>query len=206
MKNYIFHTSTNSDDCATIGWQNSDQALWGVKEGFINSANDLVDKVLQESKKNDVRILDTYIFPIMYLYRQSLEVSLKLIYYRSFGEIPSGGHNLSVIWNKIYQKIILGCIKNEEFLDQIKQNKNKFYKFSLEGLDFEKIKQVFIEIQKFDVKADVFRYMVDRNGNTYFDNNQYIIYTDLKTLMNEIYQVLDFIYEVMDEYLSNSSC
>lgn len=203
MANYLFLTSTNSDDCATFGWQSPDQALWGVKEGFKNSADDLVKKALREGKKNNIRILDTYIFPIMYLYRQSLEISLKIIYHRCFSKIPDGGHNLSVIWNKIYQDIVIDHIQNETFIEKVKQYKQNFHKFSMDGIDFIKITQVFKEFQQFDGKGDVFRYMVDKNGKAYFNQNQYIEYKNLKTIMDEIYRELDFIYEVMDEYLSS---
>ncbi len=203
MANYLFQNSTSSDDCATFGWQSPDQALWGVKEGFKNTADDLVKKALREGKKNNIRVLDTYIFPIMYLYRQSLEVSLKNIYLRCFGKIPGGGHNLSIIWQKVYQEIIIDHIQNEEFLECVKQHKQKFYQFFMDGIDFPKITQVFNEIQQFDSKADVFRYMVDKNGKTYFNQNQYIDYKNLKTVMNEVYGILDYIHQVIDEYMSS---
>ncbi len=203
MKNYLILTSASSHNCATFGWQSPDQALWGVKEGFKNSADDLVKKALREGRKNNIRVLDTYIFPIMYLYRQSIEVSLKIIYFRCFGKIPGGGHNLSIIWQKVYQEIIIDDIQNAGFLEQVKQYKQNFHKFSMNGIDFVKMTQVFIEFQHFDSKSDVFRYMVDKDGKTFFTQNRYIEYKNLKTLMDEIYRNLDFIYEVIDEYLSN---
>lgn len=203
MANYLFLTSTNSDDCATFGWQSPDQALWGVKEGFKNSAVDLVKKAVREGRNNNIRVLDTYIFPIMYLYRQSLEVSLKNIYLRCFGKIPGGGHNLSIIWQKVYQEIIKDHIQNEEFLERVKKHKQNFHKFSMDGIDFQKITTVFNEIQQFDSKADVFRYMVDKDGKTYFNQNQYINYKNLKGVMNEIYEILDYIQQVIDEYMSS---
>ena len=203
MANNLFLTSTSSDDCATFGWQSPDQALWGVKDGFKNAADDLVRKAIREGRKNNIRVLDTYIFPIMYLYRQSLEVGLKNIYLRCFGKIPGGGHNLSIIWQEVYQKIVINHIQNAGFLEQVKQYKQDFRKFSMEGIDFPKITQVFNEIQQFDSKADVFRYMVDKNGKTYFNQNQYVDYKNLKTVMNEIYETLDYIHQVIDEYLSS---
>jgi hypothetical protein len=203
LTNFLFLSSTSSDDCPTFGWQSPDQALWGVKEGFKNAADDLVKKALREGKKNNIRVFDTYIFPIMYLYRQSLEVSLKNIYLRCFGKIPGGGHDLSIIWKKVNQEIIKDHILNEEFLERVKLHKQNFYKFSLKGIDFSKITQVFIEIQQFDSKADVFRYMVDKNGKTYFNQNQYIDYKNLKTVINEIYENLDYIHQVIDEYMSS---
>lgn len=68
MINHLFNKSTNSGVYATFGWQSADQALWGVKEGFKNSADDLVNKAIREGEKNNVRVMDTYIFPIMYLH------------------------------------------------------------------------------------------------------------------------------------------
>lgn len=202
LSNYIFNDSPISDFSATFGWQSTDQALWGVKEGFKNSADDLVKKVLRECKKNNVRVLDTYIFPIMYLYRQSLEVSLKIIYHRCFGKIADGGHNLSTLWENTYKEVIVEKIQNPSFIQKIKRYKKNFHQFSMEGINFNKITGVFSELQRFDNNSDVFRYMVDKKAKTYFNNTKYIDYKDLRTLMNEIFNVLDFLYEVIDDYLS----
>jgi|GEM_PF-6375160 len=64
---------------AYFGWQDKSTALWGLKEGYKNSADSLVDIALQ---KGDNETLDTYIFPVLFLYRHSLEISLKIIYHR----------------------------------------------------------------------------------------------------------------------------
>jgi len=61
------------------GWQDGGLALYGLKEGYKNSADNLVEIALTEGSKGDIKTLDTYISPILFCYRHSLEISLKQI-------------------------------------------------------------------------------------------------------------------------------
>ncbi|WP_083258704.1 hypothetical protein [Cellulosilyticum sp. I15G10I2] len=54
-----------------------------------------------------------------------------------------------------------------------------------------------------DNKADVFRYLLDKEGELYFTDSKYIDYPNLKESMECIYDVLEYLYMVTDEYLSN---
>ena len=60
-----------------FGWQDKYQALYGLREGYKNSADELVEIVLDNG--NDPKILDTFIFPILFSYRHSLEISLNIL-------------------------------------------------------------------------------------------------------------------------------
>lgn len=51
--------------------QNKDEALYGLREGYKNSADELVEIALKS--KGNPKILDTFIFPIMFSYRHCLE-------------------------------------------------------------------------------------------------------------------------------------
>jgi HEPN domain-containing protein len=198
----IFLSTCNLEPSATIGWQSSEVALWGIKEGYKNAADSLVEIVLNEENENNIRSLDTYIFPTLFLYRQSLEVSLKLIFYRGFNKIASGGHNLSKLWEQIYQKIVLDMIQNDEFIEKVREYKGNLIKYSVDDIDFNKIKAVLTEIQSIDKKSDVFRYMIDNNGKPYMNKNIFINYLNLRKVMEELYSIFDYMYEIIDEYLS----
>ena len=76
----IFVETGLMEQSAHFGWQNKDQALYGLREGYKNSADELV-KIAVNSGGN-LKILDTYIFPILFLYRHCIEISLKHIYMR----------------------------------------------------------------------------------------------------------------------------
>lgn len=67
----IFVVTDNMGHAAYFGWQDKGQALYGLREGYKNSADDLVSLVINSNC--DSKMLDTYIFPIMFLYRHSLK-------------------------------------------------------------------------------------------------------------------------------------
>lgn len=203
MDNRIFVDSGIKEQLACFGWQNKDDCLLGLKEGYKDSADELVNIALQAGAKGDIKVLDTYIFPVVFLYRHSIEISIKHIYMRCFGEIPKGGHNLIALWEKIQNNIINNIIKSEEFINQVKQYKKNFIKWSFDGIDFEELHQLIEELQESDKHADVWRYLISTNGDLYFTGNHLVDYNILKEKFNFIYDILDYIYFVADEYLSS---
>lgn len=66
------------EQSAHFGWQDKNQALYGLREGYKNSADELV-KIAVNSGGN-LKILDTYIFPILFfvstLYRNIIKTYL----------------------------------------------------------------------------------------------------------------------------------
>ena len=95
----IFVDTGAMDQSAHFGWQNKDEALYGLREGYKNSADELVEIAVNSG--GNPKILDTFIFPILFSYRHCLEISLKHIYMRAWGKVPSGGHNLLTLWDII---------------------------------------------------------------------------------------------------------
>ena len=62
----IFVGTDNMGHAAYFGWQDKGQALYGLREGYKNSADDLVSLVI--SSNCDSKTLDTYIFiPLKFL-------------------------------------------------------------------------------------------------------------------------------------------
>ena len=99
----IFVDTGKMDQSAHFGWQNKDEALYGLREGYKNSADELVEIAVNSG--GNPKILDTFIFPILFSYRHCLEISLKHIYMRAWGKVPSGGHNLLTLWDIIKTEI-----------------------------------------------------------------------------------------------------
>ena len=128
----IFVGTDNMGHAAYFGWQDKGQALYGLREGYKNSADDLVSLVI--SSNCDSKTLDTYIFPIMFLYRHSLEISLKHIYQRCYGELPEGGHDLLTLWFTVKRDVIDKFIISEEFVESVKARKENFTLYSLDGI------------------------------------------------------------------------
>ena len=140
----VFKDTGLMEQSAHFGWQNKDQALYGVREGYKNSADELVKIALENG--NNPKILDTFIFPILFSYRHSLEISLKHIYMRARGKMPKGGHNLLNLWDNVKKEIIDEMICSEDFIYQVKTYKENFIRYSLNGINLQEIRQILQEL------------------------------------------------------------
>lgn len=199
MSKKFFIPSSNRQSGAYFGWQKKTSALWGIKEGYKKSADDLVAIALESGRE---KTLDTYIFPILFLYRHSVEASLKLIYLRRYGKIPPGGHKLANLWETVYNEAIKD-LNDDKFVKVVKSFKENFIKLPTNDIDFEELKSLFAEWQNIDKNSDVWRYLIDRNGQLYFTEGDSIDYQNLQDVANYVYQTLDYIYLVVSEYLSS---
>lgn len=121
----IFVDTGVMEQSAHFGWQNKDEALYGLREGYKNSADELVEIAVNSG--GNPKILDTFIFPVLFSYRHCLEISLKHIYMRAWGKVPSGGHNLLTLWDIIKTEIIDKMICSREFIEQVKQYKEHLF-------------------------------------------------------------------------------
>ena len=212
----VFKDTGNMVQSAHFGWQkNKDLALYGLREGYKNSADELVEILLDN--QNDIKKLDTYIFPVLFSYRHSIEISLKHIYLRAYGKIPIGGHNLLELWDIIKKEIIDKLINSYDFIEQVKEHKNDFIKYSLDAISFTKFRLLIKELQEanqnndevnpkikqVDQNAEVWRYLMSADSELFFKFSHSIDYVNLKESINYIYEVLDFIYHIVDKYLSS---
>lgn len=211
----VFNDTGIMEQSAYFGWQDKDQALYGLREGYKNSADNLVEWVLENP--NDIKMKDTYIFPIIFSYRHSLEISMKHIYLRAKGIIPVGRHNLLKLWGCIKREIIDDMICSEEFLNQVKNYKENFIRYSLNGINLNEIQRMLQELQEanqkkeeikdnnrqMDQNAQVWRYLMRVDDSLFFSKWHFIDYMVLKNSINYMYEVFDFIYHIIDEYLSS---
>ena len=211
----VFKETGYMEQSAHFGWQNKDSALYGLREGYKNSADTLVEYVLEHGE--NPKILDTYVFPILFSYRHCIEISLKHIYRRALGKMPPGGHNLLILWENVKNEIIDQMICSEEFLEHVKGYKETYINYSLEGIKLTEIKAMLKEIQEanqrieeinpsnkqIDQNAEVWRYLISTDENLFFSCGHSIDYLVLKESMNHIYEILDYLYYIVDEYLSS---
>lgn len=198
----LFVDGKHLNQQAYFGWQDQVTALIGIKMGYKNSADHLVDIALAEGELNRIRTLDTYIFPIVFSYRHAIEASLKLIYRRVHGKIQPGGHDLIVLWDKI-KKEVIDLFEEAKFMEDVKSYKENYRKYDLSSFRFEEIRELMKEFNEIDNKADVFRYLQSKDGQLYFTSSKYIDYPNLKETMHYIYETLDYIFNIADDYLSS---
>ncbi len=211
----IFQDTGKMEQSAHFGWQDKDDALYGLREGYKNSADNLVDIAI--SNGNNIKTLDTYIFPVLFSYRHSLELSLKHIYLRARGNMPTGGHNLLSLWDVIKREIIDDMINSKEFVEQVKTYKEHFTPYLLNGISLDKVRLLLKELQEadqhgseinmaikqVDQNAEVWRYLVTMDNQLYFTSSHSIDYLILKESIKFLYDIFDFIYHIVDEYLSS---
>lgn len=203
-------------ETAYFGWQNETQAFIGIREGYKNAADILVDYILKENSEKD---REQIIFPILFNYRHSIETLLKSIYYRATGKLCKGGHDLLRLWRNIKKDIISGILKNESIKTEIKKVNPLFCAPNVSDIQIEKIEAMLKELQganrrsadrtecqQNDAKADVWRYLISNDGKLYFKKGHWVHYPTLKKSINELYDMLDNLYKVVDRFLSGEEC
>lgn len=203
MSRKIFVDNGILDQNAYFGWQDKGQCLFGLKEGYKNSADELVGIALEKGSQGDIYTLDTYIFPVVFSYRHCIEISLKQIYLRCTGKIPTGGHDLLVLWDKVKDEVIDSMINSEEFLKEVKKYKTNFIQFNLNGIDLNEIRNLIKELQGVDNKADVWRYLISKDDKLIFTDWKQVDYAVIKDTITYLYGVLDYIHTIADEYLTS---
>ncbi len=210
----IFIDTGKMKQSAHFGWETEDQALYGLREGYKKSADELIEIVLKNG--NDNKMLDTYVFPIVFSYRHSIEILLKHIYFRAKWKLPGGGHDLLTLWDIVKQEIIDDLINSSEFINQVKTYKRNFLEYTLEDISLSNLRVLLKELQEanqvdeeinssnkqIDNKAQVWRYLMSADGELYFNCTHSIDYVELKKGMDKIYNELEYIYDIIDNYLS----
>lgn len=157
-------------------------------EGYKRAADRLVEEAGSD--------IDWIVYPIVFLYRHHIEISLK-------GTIGTGNelletkfknlnrtHRLTVLWAEV--KRIAKEIWNEEFPDK----------------DFEFIDSIIQEFEKYDENSDSFRYSKDKEGNkNKYHNLLYINIRHLCDMVQKFHEILSpidcrisFYFECPEEF------
>ena len=141
---------------------------------FKEAADLLIDYAISSG---EIRILDTYVFPICFLYRQYLELEMKKILPK-YSELNKGekinslkgfGHNLMSVWNQV-RFIISKAIT---------------YKDDIEMLNI--VEDYIRQFHQFDKKSLKFRYLIDKELNILLKKTMKIDLKNLRERMEEIY-------------------
>ena len=174
----IFKEGSNQGTYSYYGWQdNLGLAFYGYIEGYKNSADVLVDKALEEGKHGRIDVLDTFIYPITFLYRQFMELCLKSIYLQYSEQIfeekkkyiTTVGHNLKRSWDFVKPLII----KHSE---------------TEEDRNYANIaEQYIIQMDEFDSTSFDFRYPIDKKVDLTHKTWEYIDLPNLKEKMERFY-------------------
>lgn len=142
-------------------------------KGYKDSADKLVEYALGSKR---ISILDTFIFPILFLYRQFIELSLKSLYLEYSDEqmsdkiqtIKQASHNLSSMWNKLKPVLIDASDTQEE----------KKLVLSVESY--------IMQYHSYDKNSFKFRYPIDKNNNPLLKGEERLDIVNLKDRMTEL--------------------
>jgi hypothetical protein len=197
MARKVFVETTDPRKMAYFGWQDKRTALWGVKQGYKKAADDLVEIALQ---RGDNATLDTYVFPILFLYRHSLEISLKLIYFTCHGKVPLG-HELDDLWRKVLDEVI-DAASSGTHAPGASANKSSPLRCRLSGIDIGELGEIFDELQNTDKNSDVWRYLVNDKQALFFTEGHQIDYVNMRETLTHVFDELDYIYEVISQDLT----
>ena len=197
-------------ETAYFGWQNKAQALLGVRDGYKDAADQLVDYALEAD--NEV-IREKFIFPILFCYRHSVEIALKLLYLRGKGELCKGGHDLLSIWSYVKRDIIEGILNNNDKIHEAIERGCNLIAYDLKDVPISsverKLKELLgadlqgneqIEHKQVDRQADIWRYLISPAGKLYFQQGHWVYYPSLKKAMNELFDILDYIDVVVASF------
>ncbi|WP_026477825.1 hypothetical protein [Alkaliphilus transvaalensis] len=174
----LFKHGTVFGTYSYYGWQDSlGLAFYGYIEGYKNGADELIDIALEAGKKGRIDVLDTFIYPIIFLYRQVMELCLKNIYLKYAEVSPEEkikyinkvGHDLKKSW--VYVKPII-----------IKYSATDEDKKSVDIAE-----QYVNQMNDFDPTSFGFRYPTDKKVELNHKNWVYIDLPNLKQKMDKFY-------------------
>lgn len=163
----------NLDYMAEYGWQsNFDDETFTF--GYIYSYKSNADLLINKGT------LDLHIFPIIFSYRQYLELVLKNVCYKNMTRnqyiklIRYASHNLIKVW----------------------QNAKEFLKKNITPKQLNEIEEIIRLFYDLDPNSYTFRYEYDKKLNRSIKNKSLIINTfELKKWMNTIDSYLRFTYD-----------
>jgi len=181
----IFIEGEIFEEYAYFGWGDDDAQFYMYIEGYKLSGDTLLDIAL-DSKDSSVK--DKLIFPIVFSYRQYVELKLKKMYIDYCNQsrdhivkiLNKKGHKILGLWNLVYPIII------ENIGEEIQQNC-----FILE--------KHMKEIHDYDMYSDSFRYPVNRDHKLHHQKWEYLDLVNLKEKFIEIYNCFDYMDLKMDQ-------
>lgn len=180
----LFKSSSNYFQYAHFGWGDVDQQFYGYIKGYKEAADNLVEIAINS---NRIATLDTHVYPIIFLYRQFLELAMKSIYL-SYSEhsmkekiktIKDVNHDLLKVWGTI--KPLIQDSNSKDDTDTVKV-----------------VEDYITQFHEFDKSSFRFRYPIDKKLNPVLDEEQFIDLLNLKQRMDE----LDNFFSGVDGHLN----
>jgi hypothetical protein len=169
----LFTSDGPPHDFSMIGWGDASHQYVIYMNGYKTAADELIQHAL--ASKNAGR-LDTLIFPILFLYRQYIELELKWVFLvysdadRSVKKsvISDVGHNLIKLWQKVRAILLEDATPKEQ-------------------QDVNIVEDYIEQFHKLDESSFSFRYPITKNLDQILNDERRINLPNLRQRMDELY-------------------
>ena len=182
----IFDNGPNYNLNACVGNNGGPYTFYQYSLGYFESANIIVEQLFTDNHHIDLKI-----YPIVFMYRQYIELMLKhlsLIATNLFEDCArySKGHDLFKRWEDL-----LKVIEKESDLE-------------LEEIDFSEISSLIREFNNLDPTGETFRYPTSKKGEYFLQEisviNIEVLYKKMK-IIYEIFENIDLRLSVLKEWI-----
>ena len=165
---------------ACMNWSSSGWSLYA--SGYKEAADALVAKVEERSTNQD-----TFVYPVLFLYRQYLELQLKMMvrtlrHLQGTGRDFPTGHKIDALWTEA-----------EKLLRQAFPDESK--------VELKETGRLIHEFAKVDPLSTAFRYPVDKDGNPSLPGIRYINLRNVRDVIAKVAMLLDGAYSMAYEHL-----
>lgn len=176
---------------AYYGWQTQNGvAFAGYIEGYRIAANKLIDEAIEAAKQYRIEVCDTLVFPILFLYRQYIELALKDMFitcsFHSNDEIVNfinkSNHDLMRAWEMI-KPIMKNCATGEE-----------------DDKSIEIAESYIRQFHSFSKTSFEFRYPIDKKGDIIHSEPYRLDLLNLKDKMERLSHFFDGVSSQMLVY------
>lgn len=163
-----------------MNWSSSRWSLYA--SGYKEAADALVTKVEERSTNQD-----TFVYPVLFLYRQYLELQLKMMvrvlrHLQDIGQDFPKGHKIDVLWNEA-ERLLRQTYPDESTVELVETGR------------------LIHEFAHVDPLSTAFRYPVDKDGNPSLPGIKYINLRNVREVMAKIAMLLDGAYSMAYEHL-----
>lgn len=178
----LFSTQEDWWNNACLNWSSSGWSLYA--SGYREAADALVANVEQTSSSQD-----TFVYPVLFLYRQYLELQLKIMlrtlrHLHDIGRDFPKSHKIDALWDET-QKLLIQSFP-EQPADEVIETGRLIHEFA-----------------KVDPLSTAFRYPVDKDGNPSLPGIRYINLRNIREVMAKIAMLLDGAYSMAYEHLQH---
>lgn len=176
---------------SVVGYKYIKDDFYPYTKGYLESANYL--KWHMNNVTSDYERRDKLLFPMCYLYRNCVELLLKVILFEETGMnfqekckiAMRKKHSIVGLWNTI-KKYILEVFTSESYrkeMDLIKDN--------------------CIQLQNYDNDANRFRYPMSKEMQMYFSQNRIFDYNVMGDFLEALNNSLNAVYDMIKDYYEN---